>query len=290
MRSSTTRRLRLALGLVDEAHAAGQQLAHRAVAAGTTEDEGDRRQQALALEPLDDLGAARTATRDDRRARSRGRRRPTRSRRDHRPSATAAPGAARARGSRPTSRGRHAGRVPDQSSRPRDPPLPRPFARPPRLLTQWESHAPRPSLPRMACTRSGFTVTGTSPGATLRGTRGAKLRRRRRAAVDLLDEEVEHRLTDHHVLPERHRPVLGDDDLRVTAHLAEPGAELLGVAHGRRQRHDADVGRQVDDDLLPHGAAEAVGEVVDLVHDDPAEPTQGGRARHTSCCAAPRSS
>ena len=35
--------------------------------------------------------------------------------------------------------------------------------------------------------------------------------------------------------------------------------------------------RQVDDDLLPHRAAEPVGEVVHLVHDDEAEAAQGGR-------------
>src|SRR6478609_5834598 len=55
----------LALCLVDEAHPAGQQLAHGGLAASTTEDEGDRRQQPLTLEPLDDLvptGAAARAT------------------------------------------------------------------------------------------------------------------------------------------------------------------------------------------------------------------------------------
>jgi hypothetical protein len=58
---------------------------------------------------------------------------------------------------------------------------------------------------------------------------------------------------------------------------AEPVAELLGVAHRRRQRHHLHVLGQVDDHLLPDGPAEAVGEVVHLVHDDEAEPGRGSR-------------
>ncbi len=47
------------------------------------------------------------------------------------------------------------------------------------------------------------------------------------------------RWPDHHVLPQRHRAVLGDDHLGVAAHGVEPVAELLGVADRRRERHDA---------------------------------------------------
>ena len=63
-----------------------------------------------------------------------------------------------------------------------------------------------------------------------------------------------------------------DDHLGVAAHGVEPVAELLGVADRRRQRDDErTVVRQVDDHLFPDGAAEPVGQVVHLVHDDVAE-------------------
>ena len=77
-----------------------------------------------------------------------------------------------------------------------------------------------------------------------------------------------------HVLLERDRPDLRDDDVGVAAHGVEPVAELLGVRHRRRQRDESHVGREVDDHFLPHGAAEAVGEVVHLVHHDVAEAAQ----------------
>ena len=79
------------------------------------------------------------------------------------------------------------------------------------------------------------------------------------------------------VLLERHRPDLGDDHLGVAAHGVEPVAELLGVRHRRRQRDQPHGLREVDDDLLPHRAAEAVGEVVHLVHHDVAESAQRRR-------------
>ena len=63
---------------------------------------------------------------------------------------------------------------------PRAPPLPRgrPLSRPPRELTQCESHAPRPSVPRMAWTRSGLTAHRVAPG---RRPRSARRPRRRHA-------------------------------------------------------------------------------------------------------------
>ena len=94
----------------------------------------------------------------------------------------------------------------------------------------------------------------------------------------LVGEEVVHPAADLHVLPQRHRSVLGQDDGRVPADLVEPGAELLGVAHGRGQGDHLHPVRELDEDLLPHRAAEAVGEVVDLVHDDEREPVEGARA------------
>ena len=71
--------------------------------------------------------------------------------------------------------------------------------------------------------------------------------------------------------------MLRDDDLVVAAHLGQPGAELLGVAHRRRERDHLDVLGEVDDDLLPHRPPEPVGEVVDLVHHHVAETAQGRR-------------
>ncbi|KZM36846.1 hypothetical protein OJAG_04830 [Oerskovia enterophila] len=81
------------------------------------------------------------------------------------------------------------------------------------------------------------------------------------------------------VLPQRDRSALADDHGGVAADHLEPVAELLGVGHGRGQRHELDVVGEVDDDLFPDGSAEPVGEVVDLVHDDEREPVEGARAR-----------
>jgi hypothetical protein len=82
---------------------------------------------------------------------------------------------------------------------------------------------------------------------------------------------------DQHVLPERNRPVLLEHDRRVAADGDQPVAELLRVAHRRRQRDQAHALRKVDDHLFPHGTAEPVGQVVDLVHDDVAETPQRRR-------------
>ena len=90
--------------------------------------------------------------------------------------------------------------------------------------------------------------------------------------------QIQQAPADHHVLGQGHRPVLGDDDGGAPAHLPQPVAELLRVGHGRGQGDHPHLGGEVDDDLLPHGPAEAVGEVVDLVHDHVAEPVQVARA------------
>jgi hypothetical protein len=80
------------------------------------------------------------------------------------------------------------------------------------------------------------------------------------------------------VLVQRHRTALLDDRDRVAAHLGEPFAELLGVGHRRRQRHDRHALGEVDDHLLPHRTAEAVGQIVHLVHHHVAEAGEAPRA------------
>ena len=96
-------------------------------------------------------------------------------------------------------------------------------------------------------------------------------------AVRGAGEQVVQAPVREHVLPERHRPVLVHDHGRVAAYLGKPLAEFLGIAHRRRQRHDLHRLGQMDDDFLPHRAAEPVGEVVHLVEHDVAE--AGQRAR-----------
>ena len=94
-----------------------------------------------------------------------------------------------------------------------------------------------------------------------------------------LAEHVVHPRADHHVLPQRHGPVLVDDDRGVAAHGDQPVAELLGVADRGREADQRDVLGELQDHLLPHGAAEPVGEVVHLVHHDEAEVGQLPAAR-----------
>ncbi len=88
-------------------------------------------------------------------------------------------------------------------------------------------------------------------------------------------EQVEQPLADHHVLPQRHRPVLVDDDGGVAAHGLDPATELLGVAHRRRQADQPHLLGQVQDHLLPHRAAHPVGQEVHLVHHDVRKSLQG---------------
>ncbi len=88
-------------------------------------------------------------------------------------------------------------------------------------------------------------------------------------------EQVEQPLADHHVLVERDRPALLDDGRGLAAHRGQPVAELLGVAHRRAEAHHRHRLREVDDHLLPHRPAAAVGEVVHLVHDHEPEAEEG---------------
>ena len=94
----------------------------------------------------------------------------------------------------------------------------------------------------------------------------------------VVDEQVVHLRSGDDVLPQRNGPVLLDDDVGVAAHGREPGPEFLGIADGRGERCHGHRLREVDDDLLPHGPAEPVREVVHLVHDDVGEVAERRRA------------
>ena len=74
--------------------------------------------------------------------------------------------------------------------------------------------------------------------------------------------------TDEVVVLERHGTTFFDHHSRVAPEGRDPVAELLGVGDRGRQGHHTDGRRQVDQHLLPDGAAVRVLEVVDLVHHD----------------------
>ena len=101
----------------------------------------------------------------------------------------------------------------------------------------------------------------------------------RRGLLGGVVEQVEQPLADQHVLPQRHRPVLVDDDGGVAAHGLDPAAELLGVADRRRQADQPHLVGQVQDHLLPHRAAHPVGQEVHLVHHDVRKSVQRIRTR-----------
>lgn len=90
-------------------------------------------------------------------------------------------------------------------------------------------------------------------------------------------EQVEHPPPDHHVLPQRYRARFVDHHGGVAPDGLHPRAEFLGVADRRGQADQPHIGRQVQDDLFPHRAAEAVREIVHLVHHYEGQPAQGIR-------------
>ena len=92
----------------------------------------------------------------------------------------------------------------------------------------------------------------------------SRLRRTGRPVV----EQVEHPLAHHDVLPQRDGAMFVDHHRGVAAHRLDPAAELLGVAHRRRQTHQQHVVGQVQNHLFPYRAAHPVGQKMDLVHDD----------------------
>ena len=107
----------------------------------------------------------------------------------------------------------------------------------------------------------------------------AQPRRRRIAGCRVgPPEQIEEPAADQHVLPQRHRTDLIDNHGELAANLGQPRPEFLGVRHGGRQPDDLNVCGQVQDHLFPHGPAELVGEVMDLVHHHVGQPGQVGRA------------
>ena len=84
-------------------------------------------------------------------------------------------------------------------------------------------------------------------------------------------------MTDHHVLPQGHRTVLRNNNVRAAAHRIQPRAELLNVRHRSRQRNDVHVLGKVNNRLFPHRATETVRQVVHLIHHHIAQAGQRGR-------------
>ena len=95
--------------------------------------------------------------------------------------------------------------------------------------------------------------------------------------VERLEKRVQ-LASDQDVLVQRNGAALLDDRDGVSADLGEPGAELLDVGDRGLQRDDTDRLGQADDHLLPHGAAGAVSEIMNLVHDHEAEVEQSAGA------------
>ena len=90
-------------------------------------------------------------------------------------------------------------------------------------------------------------------------------------------EQVHHAVTDHHVLPQGYRAVLGNDNVRAAAHRIQPRAELLNVRHRSRQGDDVHMLGKVNNRLFPHRATETVRQVVHLIHHHIAQAGQRGR-------------
>ena len=137
------------------------------------------------------------------------------------------------------------------------------------LAPRREQAVPSPAGP-VAGPSGGIGASGLGRPALHRHQ--LRIRHRRPALVhvhrvDLVPHEV--------VMLEGYRPLLLDHHPGGPAKRADPLPELLGVAHGRRQADHRDGEREVDQDLLPHGAAIRVLEVVHLVHHDVGEALEG---------------
>ena len=90
-------------------------------------------------------------------------------------------------------------------------------------------------------------------------------------------EELEHFSTEKHVLIERNRTDLRNDDLGVAANFVEPGAEFFRIRNRCAKRNDFYIFGKVKDDFLPNGTAETVSKVVHLIHDHIAQVHEGFR-------------
>ena len=139
---------------------------------------------------------------------------------------------------------------------------------------------PRPAAGPRGCqsaSRSAsrrFAMWRSNSGSTSRSRPASPDRRR-------VVEQVEQSLADHHVLPQRHRPVFVDHHRGVAPHRLNPAAELLGVAHCRRQADQPHVVGQVQNHLFPHGTAHPVGQEVHLVHHDVGKPMQRSESAYS---------
>ena len=157
----------------------------------------------------------------------------------------------------------------------RDDPVCRPLASPARLpdRVRPDARAAVRGEGSPLLSSNGLQQFGIDPrGRSRRGVGGW---RQDVARVDP-GEEVIHVVPHEQVLPQGHGTVLGHHDRGVATDLTEPVPELLSIAHRRRQGHHLHRFGEQDDDLLPHGTPPTVGEVMHLVHDDEAEPVQGG--------------
>ena len=93
-----------------------------------------------------------------------------------------------------------------------------------------------------------------------------------------LEEWIEP-VSHQHVLMQRNRAQIRDNNVRVPAHRGKPATELLGVGHRRRQTDDGHGLVEVQNNLFPHSAALAVSEVVNLIHHHMRELLQRRRVR-----------
>ena len=92
------------------------------------------------------------------------------------------------------------------------------------------------------------------------------------------DEQRVQLAADQVVVVQRDRAALLDHHLGRAPGRLQPLAELLGVGHRRRQARHQHVDREVDQHLLPDGAAHPVLQVVHLVHDHVAQAAEGRAA------------
>ena len=97
-----------------------------------------------------------------------------------------------------------------------------------------------------------------------------ELERAARGVSRRVEERMQH-VVDGEPHLERHRALGARHGLDGAAQSRHPRRHLGDVADRRRQADQADVPRRLDDQLLPHGAARVVVDVVDLVEDDVAD-------------------